>query len=107
MSGCAIFYTAIDENTPPPVDWPELKITKHVVSHKEMNAVCSKYGKGWIACAVMDLHAKTCDIWMSKDHMNVYIEWHEEMHCKGYDHPGGTTIAGLINEYRTKTAEAK
>lgn len=103
VSGCqTALYTSIDESVLPPIDWPILIVNKHLVSPKEMRDVCSKYGPaaGIVACAEPDLKAKTCDIWMVKDFPSAYVEWHEEMHCKGYDHPGGTEIKMLIEEYR-------
>lgn len=103
LNGCAaMLYTSIDESVKPPTDWPQLAVIKHYVSPKEMRDVCSKYGAaaGIVACAEPDLDAKTCDIWLVKEFPDAYVEWHEEMHCKGYDHPNGTEINRLIEEYR-------
>lgn len=99
-----MLYTSIDEHTPPPEGWPTLTVIKHAVSSKEMRDVCSQYGPaaGIVACAEPDLDAKTCDIWLQKEFPDAYVEWHEEMHCKGYDHPGGTEIKRLMAEYRKK-----
>ncbi len=103
-----MLYTTIDEHVKPPVDWPQLTMTKHYVSPKEMREACYKYGgAGVVACAEIDLDKGTCDVWLMKDYPDAYIEWHEEMHCKGYDHPGGTEIQRLIAEYRTTLARVK
>lgn len=68
--------------------WPEMKITEHYVSHKEMRDRCSKYASWWEspeACAEWNLETKTCDIWYSSDFppSKVIIE-HEQLHCQGH-----------------------
>lgn len=106
LPGCALLFTSIDEHTLPPYDWPELTRRSHYV---EMDIIRKHCRDTFMptGCAVINLHAKTCDKYFPIGRSSEYVEWHEEMHCKGYDHPGGTTIARLMNEYRMTTAEAK
>ena len=109
MAGCmnsGLLYTTIDTDTPPPVGWPALKIQSHYVSPKEMRDVCEG-GLGTAACAFPRLKEGVCDVYYQKDYPNAEVTWHEEMHCKGYDHPRGTEIKELMEEYnKWKGADA-
>ncbi len=107
LSGCALLYASIDEHTPPPVGWPKMVPEVHKVSQPKMREECAPYvGSDVVGgCAIIDLMAKTCVIWLDNDFPVDGAEIHERKHCAGYDHPGGKTISRMMNEY--KTAEAK
>lgn len=80
-----------------------MRVTEHVVSNKEMRDVCVQYvgwGESPMACAELDLSAGTCDIWLSADYPDADVTEHERLHCLGHDHPGGTTIKRLLNEWK-------
>ena len=96
LSGCAAIST-----TPPPTDWPKLATTIHAVSSKEMRDVCQPYmpfGSIAEACALWNFDAKTCDIWIDRETQSG-LE-HEKLHCLGYDHAGGTTLADAWASYK-------
>ena len=79
LVGC----TTIDSHDPPPLDFPSLKVVSH---YGKMPPECGGGGLMVnIACTVPDFCSKTCNIYYM-----VNLSWvkeHEELHCKGYDHP--------------------
>jgi hypothetical protein len=100
LSSCTI----IDIHTPPPEDFPSLKVAVNYVPHHQMRDICSKYVPAFMspdACMEWDFNAKTCTIWLSKDfppHSSV-VE-HEKLHCKGYDHIGDSTLRDAWTTYK-------
>lgn len=75
VAGCA----TIDRHDPPPADFPVLRIVHH---YGRIPADCS-----WdsIGCAVTDFCARRCDVYLAVRW--AWVREHEELHCKGYDHP--------------------
>ena len=87
----------------PTPGWPALAVTEHHVSNREMRDACVPYmpaGVSPMGCAVMDLDAKTCDIWLSKDFPDEHALEHERLHCLGHDHPGGTFMVDLLERMK-------
>lgn len=97
--------TPIDTDRAPPIDFPQLNIVVHEVSHKEMLTVCEGT-QTTLACAFTHFGTGTCDIWYSKyapPTKKVVI--HEELHCKGYDHPGESRIRDAWEYYKHNTKD--
>jgi hypothetical protein len=84
--------------------WPQLTVREHHVPHSEMRDQCTKYasfGGMTEACAVYDLGAGTCDIWLSADFPpSEAIVEHERLHCQGYDHVGETYMERLLARWK-------
>ena len=95
-TGC----TMIDMHTPPPHDWPEMKIVVNRVSFLEAQRQCGGNIILYItpACAKIDMWTKTCTVYTSTDDENA-LE-HEITHCKGYDHVGSTKLADWWAQWR-------
>ena len=90
---------------PPPSDFPVLKEIVHIVSTREKNDVCAKYGPPFTyveACAEWYFETRECHIWLDKDFLQEYQIEHERMHCKGYDHPGSTVIFDSWNVWKNR-----
>jgi hypothetical protein len=83
--------------------WPALQMVEHYVPHSEMRERCVQYtgfGMSPEACAEFDLVRRRCDIWYSADFPpGPEIIEHERLHCQGYDHIGGTTLAQILREF--------
>lgn len=104
---CAMLLSACTtiDHSPAPADWPQLKVIQHYVSSREMRNQCVQYagpGSSPMACAEIDLHQGTCNLWFDKDFMAQWLLDHELLHCKGHDHLGGTTIQRMMEEYRAE-----
>lgn len=96
LAGCA----AIGD-TPPPADFPHLRVIEHYVSEGEMYDRCSKYVAMPRACAEFYFAQNECHIWYSKDWPPLrFMVEHEREHCAGFDHFGSTAIADLWNRYK-------
>jgi len=83
---CLLFLSAcstIDVSDPPPVDWPAMRIMRY---YGKIPEACGSSLLNYnIACAVPDFCAKTCNVYLRVDW--AWVKEHEELHCKGYDHP--------------------
>lgn len=103
VSGCA----TIDQHTPPPADWPAMKITEHRVSYLDVLSKCyatlslaeKLIGSVPLACAWFNLEARTCDIYLTTWAPASVVE-HEYEHCAGKDHVGSTHLADHLRRYR-------
>lgn len=95
LSGCA---TLIDEHTAPR-DWPTLTVKDNVVSGFEVIGRCYKYQQTYMkllgsipfACAEINFAELTCNIYRAYDASPEILE-HEQIHCRGGQHPGDTTL---------------
>lgn len=98
LSGCTTL-----SHLPPPADWPTLEVRKHYVSQIEMRDQCVRYAPWYqwptMACSIINFVAKTCDQWFDKDRVTADEEEHEDGHCRGMDHAGGTYLADLWRAY--------
>jgi hypothetical protein len=85
-------------------DWPALEVYEHYVPEAQMRERCSKYvafGMSPQACAEFDFARSRCDLWFSSDFPPTrgMVE-HERLHCRGYDHIGMGTMAGILARHR-------
>jgi hypothetical protein len=84
--------------------WPQLAVVEHYVPELQLRERCVKYvafGMSPQACAELDFAARRCDLWFSADFppTQSMVE-HERLHCRGYDHVGMGTMAGLLERYQ-------
>lgn len=78
-----------------PVGWPELKRIEHFdIAAADLERVCGM--KGLLACAVVDLCARTCSTYYGEGYGLDWVREHEEGHCRGHDHVGESTFAKLF-----------
>jgi hypothetical protein len=93
-AGCA----HIDDMTPPPADWPELRVEEHGAAGTLEN--CSRYTSllAWppLGCAVIYFTEGVCRIWF----MTEWVRQHELKHCRGFDHYGETTLRDAWNAHK-------
>ena len=98
VSGCTVIGHEKIEG------WPELAVTEHYVSHKEMRDRCGKYLGPFSspeACAEFNLDTKRCDIWFSADFPPAaFIVEHERLHCGGFDHVGETEMRDFLAKWK-------
>ena len=103
LSACS----TLDLFNPPDTDFPKLEVREHAYQdHYDTVIACraiyQKYKMsppfGLVACAEWSFDKNTCDIYYEKG--DEYFRQHELGHCKGYDHPGDTTIRDEWNLYR-------
>lgn len=102
LQGCATVY---EHNAAK--DWPKLTIRDNVVSGVEVIRHCYQYVPTWakvlgtipMACAEINFHTRTCDIWRARDASEDIIE-HEQIHCRGGEHPGDTTLTEAWIAYK-------
>ena len=85
-------------------DWPALEIVEHYVPEAQMRERCVKYvafGMSPQACAEFNFARNRCDLWFSADFppTRAMVD-HERLHCRGYDHVGMGTMAGILARYR-------
>ncbi len=112
LGGCTttapinIRWSEIDMHTLPPVDFPKLSIVVHQVSHTEMLERCQDALWKPLACAETNFKNMVCDIWYSDDvpPTKAIID-HEELHCKGYDHVGESSIRDAWEKYKQRTRQ--
>ena len=81
--------------------WPKLAESTVTVSHREMRDICSQYTPWYEAaegCTIINLRAKTCLKVLSSDFPSGYSKKHEDEHCEGEDHPGGTFMRDLLEK---------
>lgn len=102
LSSCA---TIVDMNTPPPSDWPELKVIERTAGFAEVQEAC---GSHWIwtvavgytifACAHISFDEMTCRItyWATDEDTRE----HELEHCKGRDHIGSSYLRDLWADWK-------
>lgn len=63
-------------------DWPELTITEHATA-----AFPDACAVGAAACALVNLAARTCDVYLSPNWpLQQALREHELEHCRGRDH---------------------
>ena len=88
--------------------WPELTVREHYVPHRVMRDKCAKYvpfGMSPDACMEFNLNAGTCDIWYSADFPpGPGVVEHERLHCRGYDHIGGTVLSRAVAAWKQNLA---
>lgn len=102
LSGCATIA-----ETPPPTDWPRMKIIEHRVAGYQAIAHCYKYTPLWmkltggfsLACAEFYFAQNECHIWVESEERGFIYE-HEREHCEGRDHSGSDDIAKLWESYK-------
>jgi hypothetical protein len=84
--------------------WPALDIVEHYVPEADMRSRCAKYvafGMSPQACAEFDFAARRCDLWFSADFPpTAAMVEHERLHCRGYDHLGMGTMAGMLARHQ-------
>jgi hypothetical protein len=84
--------------------WPELRVAEHHVPHHVMRDKCAKYapfGMSPEACMEFNLHAGTCDIWYSAEFPpSKAVMEHERLHCRGYDHVGGSVLKDAVAAWK-------
>lgn len=81
--------------------WPTLRVIEHRVPEAEMHRVCDQYAPPLMtprACAVINLTALRCDIWLTENPLQSSVE-HERLHCAGYDHVGKHDLADMLKQY--------
>lgn len=108
LTGCA----TVETHTAPR-DWPQLTVRDNVVSGFEVVRHCYQYVPTWakllgsfpMACAEINFAALTCDIWRAHDATPDMIE-HEQIHCRGGQHPGDTTLSDAWANYAAFVAGA-
>jgi hypothetical protein len=88
--------------------WPALDIVEHHVPEAEMRTRCVKYvgfGMSPQACAEFNFALRRCDLWFSADFppTPAMVE-HERLHCRGYDHVGMGTMAGMLARHQGYTS---
>jgi hypothetical protein len=90
LLGCS----TIDMHTPPPEHWPVLEERIERGGFFELQERCKNPWPVLIvavfACAIPDLVALICLIFALEDD-DSHLP-HERLHCRGYDHPGGTSL---------------
>ncbi|HVL35255.1 MAG TPA: hypothetical protein VM489_06240 [Burkholderiales bacterium] len=90
--------------------WPTLEIVEHYVPHAVMRTRCDRYvafGMQPLACAEFDLANRRCHVWYSADFPPTRdIIEHERLHCRGYDHVGMKTMAGILERHLAATESA-
>lgn len=90
--------------------WPELEVVEHYVPHHVMRDRCAKYvpfGMSPDACMEFNLHAGTCDIWYSSEFPpSASVKEHERLHCRGYDHIGGSVLKNAVAAWKTHVSGA-
>ena len=88
LASCA----SIDYATPPPSDWPALRVIESV----DQKAVHDYCGMGIPliysieGCTVVDFDRRTCTIYLADG--ATWVRTHERAHCAGYDHPSDDTL---------------
>ena len=108
VSGCA---SLIDQHTPPPKDWPQLTVRDNVLGPIDIQRRCYKYvathikllGGFAMGCAEINFDMRTCDIYRAHDAAPDIME-HEYAHCRGFGHPGDTTLADAWRGYKAAIA---
>lgn len=102
LQGCAGMM--IDTHTPPPADWPKLRVVEHYVPSAVMRDRCSRFVSRFAlpeACAEWHFRANECHIFFSSDFPPAdWIVQHERQHCAGYDHPGSTAARDAWKSFR-------
>ena len=90
--------------------WPELRIVEHYVPDEAMRQRCAKYvpfGLFPEACAEFYFDRGECHVWYSADYRpQPYVMEHERLHCRGYGHPGDTTMRDVLARYRAQQRAA-
>lgn len=86
----------------PVEDWPDLKITEHLVS--AMPAPCRADAPG---CAVVRLSEGTCDIYVAlREPQKAPVRERQLKHCRGYDEPPYRLREAYARWMETKAARA-
>lgn len=92
MTGaCAM--TAIDHSREPVADWPALAM--RIELRNGLAGVCdisTSHFMSVVGCAVIDFDARTCQIYLDTRHASAEALMHEQLHCRGYDHPDEHTV---------------
>ena len=90
--------------------WPELKLVEHYVPDQVMRERCSKYmAFGFLAeaCSEFYFDRGECHVWYSADYRPPqFVVEHERLHCRGYDHPGQTTMRDILVRYEAQKRAA-
>ena len=98
LSGCSTI-----SHVAPPSDWPQLKLTQHYVSTREMRDQCVKWTPPFMspmACAEINFDKMTCDQWFDADFVTPEIVEHENEHWRGKDHAGSTYLRDLWENWK-------
>ena len=106
--------TTINTDSPPPADFPALVIHEHAVKFGEFWGHCYKYvGWGWrlmgalpSACAEVNFAQNRCDVWYPQDSITADVREHELEHCRGFDHPGDSTIRSAWLSWKASRGNA-
>ena len=83
LTGCA----TIDYNTPPAADWPALQVVETDARY------CKPFD---IGCAWVNLREMVCYVFIGAE----AVREHELAHCRGYDHPGESTMRDLWAKWK-------
>ena len=86
LFGCA----TIDMSRPPPADWPKLEVEIIKTTLDEAKRQCKGVKLIVFGCAKVFFDEGVCRIYLGTEDKSVYE--HELLHCKGYDHPGESTM---------------
>lgn len=100
LTGCSLVFTHIDYSNPPPADWPQLKIEEHYADEATVKKMCAldKYAI-ILGCAHPEFDLGKCVIWYENG-AGDWVKKHEHAHCRGYDHPGSTTMRDAWERYK-------
>ena len=90
--------------------WPQLRIVEHFIPDDAMRRRCAKYvplGLMPEACAEFYFDRGECHIWYSADFRpQPYVMEHERLHCRGFDHPGGSSLQEALARYNAERRAA-
>jgi hypothetical protein len=105
LAGCTVIG-----HTPPPPDWPALRVVEHRVSSREMADVCYAHvevpmwmrlaGANLEGCALVYFDKGECHVWVRGDFPDPLVLEHERMHCRGHDHIGSSDLADAWREFK-------
>lgn len=103
LAGCV----SIMGHTPPPADWPELRVVERKASFMETQRECGFHPLAAVVVqclgvAKVDFCERTCTITYATD---LVLE-HERLHCKGHDHIDSFYLRDLWESYKRMHGEA-
>ena len=104
LSACS----TIDYSTPPPEDFPALKITIHEYDGGGAREACGARYAAWrtpmpsglVACAEYRFDTMTCDIHVPRG--NTYLLTYERAKCAGYGNAGDTSTVDKWNAWKAR-----
>lgn len=100
LAGCS---SIVDTHTPPPKDWPVLRVVEHRLPHARMRDACSRFGPWYApveACTIWRFDLGECHVYFSADFPpQPWIVEHELAHCRGHDHVGDDTARRAWHAY--------